>query len=239
MYFESRGNAERATVICSAVSTDLLQWTHESGVRLEGFAGVGGPRYVPLGDGRGRLYCFATEVNSSSDPPRRRQSVVSATTHDGLNFSWDAGVRLPDRQGQQDNAGITAAEVIPPADGDEVWTMIYSAWQDVPAGTVVPLHPSQDPQAVQTGRSDDFAAASIASDMAGFRSRIFRATSADGLTWKPAGCVVAGGGYESDDLDAVHAEDMSIVKIDEQRYRMYYAACDRLGTWRIASAINL
>ena len=205
---------------------------------MRGFDGVGGPRYVPLQDGGGRLYCFGTVIDQSHNPPRRRQSVVSATTHDGLNFSWDAGARLLDRQGQQDNAGITAAEVIPPAGGDEVWTMIYSAWQDVPEGTVVPLHPSQDPQALETGRSDDFAAASIASDMAGFRSRIFRATSADGLTWKPAGCVVAGGGYESDDLDAVHAEDMSIAHIDGHRYRMYYAACDRFGTWRIASAIN-
>ena len=31
--------------------------------------------------------------------------------------------------------------------------MFFSAWQDVPAGTVVPLHPSKDPRAVADGRS--------------------------------------------------------------------------------------
>ena len=51
-------------------------------------------------------------------------------------------------------------------------------------------------------------------------------------------CVVEGGGYTSDDLDAVHAEDMSLVEFEPGRYRMYYAACDRHGNWRIASAVN-
>jgi hypothetical protein len=39
-------------------------------------------------------------------------------------------------------------------------------------------------------------------------------------------------------LDAVHAEDMSLVEFEPGRYRMYYAACDRHGNWRIASAVN-
>ena len=39
-------------------------------------------------------------------------------------------------------------------------------------------------------------------------------------------------------LDAVHAEDMSLVQIGPSEYRMYYAACDRDGNWRIASAIT-
>ena len=60
MYFESRGSADRRTVICSAVSDDLIRWRHEDGIRLEGFGGVGGPRFLSLPDGRGRLYCFAS-----------------------------------------------------------------------------------------------------------------------------------------------------------------------------------
>jgi hypothetical protein len=237
MYFESRGSADRPTVICSAVSDDLLHWKHEDGIRLEGFDGVGGPRYLLLPDGRGRIYCFASEpVAVASGHEDRRQSIVSAASSDGLNFAFEPGYRLRDRQAEHDTAGITAAEVIPPQ-GNDSWTMFFSAWQDVPAGTEVPLHPSRDPDAANTGLSDDFSATSIASDMAGYRSRIFTAYSQDGLVWERAGCVIEGGGYNSDELDAVHSEDMSLVEIGDCLYRMYYAACDRNGNWRIASAV--
>ena len=236
MHFEARGTADRPTVICSATSNDLLSWTPEEGVRVQGFDRVGGPRYVSLPDGRGRLYCCVSAVDHSAGG--RRQGVVSATTSDGLGFSIDDGYRLRGRQTEYDSAGITAAEVLPPSDADENWKMFYSAWQDVPAGTIAPRHPSQDPEATSNGASADFAAASIASDMSGYRSRIFTARSKDGLTWERDCCVVAGGGYTSDDLDAVHAEDMSLVEFEPGRYRMYYAACDRHGNWRIASAVN-
>ncbi len=237
MYFEARGTADRPTVICSAVSHDLLNWSREEGVRQQAFDRVGGPRYVSLPDGRGRLYCCAAGVDQS-DTSEQRQGVVSATTSDGLNFSIDGDYRLYGRQTEGDSAGITAADVIAPSDVNEDWIMFYSAWQDVRAGTSVPLHPSQDPDATNNGNSANFAAASIASDMAGFRSRIFIARSKDGLNWKQQGCVVEGGGYNSDELDSVHAEDMSLVEIEPGRYRMYYAACDRGGNWRIASAVN-
>ena len=111
--------------------------------------------------------------------------------------------------------------------------MFFSAWQDVPAGTEVPLHPSRDPDAAN---NEDFAATSIATDIAGYRSRIFTAQSRDGLVWERVGCAIEGGGYSSDELDAVHSEDMSLIEIEDGQYRMYYAACDRNGDWRIASA---
>ena len=82
----------------------------------------------------------------------------------------------------------------------------------------------------------DFAAASIAADMAGFRSRIFEAESDDGLTWRRTGVVVEGAGHGSVELDAVHAEDMSVVRLPDGRLRMYYAACDSTGNWRVLSA---
>jgi hypothetical protein len=116
--------------------------------------------------------------------------------------------------------------------------MVYSAWQDVPAGTIVPLHPSADAGAVTNGASADFAAASIAADMAGYRSRILLARSDDGVTWQRAGVLIAGDGYGGTTLDAVHAEDMSLIALDDGRWRMYYAACDAHGVWRIASAIS-
>ena len=53
-----------------------------------------------------------------------------------------------------------------------------------------------------------------------------------------ARCAIEGPGYGGEGLDAVHAEDMSLVTIGEGRYRMYYAACGRAGQWRIASAVS-
>jgi hypothetical protein len=233
MYFESRGSADRPTVICSAVSDDLLHWTHENEIRLQGHDGVGGPRYLRLPDGRERIYCFASERFSDAE---WHQSIISAVSSDGLNFAFEPGYRQRDKRTEHDTAGITAAEVTPPQGNHDRWTMFFSAWQDVPAGTEVPLHPSRDPDVANTGLSDDFATRSIASDMAGYRSRIFTAHSRDGLVWERAGCVIEGGGYSSGELDAVHSEDMSLVEIGDGQYRMYYAACDRNGNWRIASA---
>jgi len=50
--------------------------------------------------------------------------------------------------------------------------------------------------------------------------------------------VLDGGEYDGDELDAVHAEDMSLVEVEPERYRIYYAAYDRQGNWRIANAAN-
>lgn len=240
MYFESRGPADRPTVICSAVSDDMLDWKLEDGIRLENPGGLGGPRYLRLPDGRGRLYCCASEFGPGGPAGGQRQSkgVVSAITDDGLNFEFEPGVRMADRQDEYDQVGISAAEVIPPASTDDDWTMFYSVWQDVPAGTEVPVHPSEDANAVAEGTSEDFAAASIAADMAGYRSRIFVADSPDGLEFSPARCAIEGAGYGGEGIDAVHAEDMSLIPIGDGGYRMYYAACDRDGNWRIASAVT-
>ena len=241
MYFEARGPADQPTVICSAVSANMLDWELEDGIRLQRPGGVGGPRYLPLLDGGGRLYCFESAFgpNGIAGGERIAQSVVSAITIDGLHFQFEAGHRMQDRQGPCDNAGITAAQVIAPLVAGDPWTMVYSAWQDVPVGTVVPVHPSHDATAVESGRSADFAAASVAADMAGYRSRIFAAHSSDALVWGPGTCIIDGNGYCADGLDAVHAEDMSLIEIGDGVYRMYYAACDRHGSWRIVSAVTV
>ena len=235
MYFESRGSADRPTVICSARSNDMFHWRHEPGIRLESDSNLGGPRYLALPDGTARLYCFHTTTNSDGE---QSQHVVSASTTDGNNFSLDANARLTDRSGELDDRGITAAEVIHHPAATPSWTMIYSAWQAPPPGSQVPLHPSQDAQAVARGSSADFAAASIAADIAGYRSRIFAATSPDGHNWTRQGCILAGAGYASDEIDAVHAEDMSLISIGQGNWRMYYAACDRRGRCCVASAVT-
>lgn len=240
MYVETRGPANEPTVICSALSDDLLAWEFEDGIRLRSPGGVGAPRYMPLPGGIGRMYCVRSEFGPGGPGRAERlaQFVASALTSDGLRFEYEPGARLRDRQAAYDSAGITAAEAVPPARAGAPWTLFYSAWQDVPPGYTPPLHPSHDPEAVARGRSEDFAAASIAADMAGYRSRIFEAHSHDGLQWEGAVCAIEGAGYGAAGIDAVHAEDMSLIELDDGCLRMYYAACDKDGNWRIASAIR-
>ncbi|MDA0833067.1 MAG: hypothetical protein O2955_14950 [Planctomycetota bacterium] len=237
MYFESRGPASMPTVICSAISDDMLNWKLEEGIRIRGQGDARAPRYLPLSDGRARMFFILTERDPISQTTLS-QSVFSAITENGLDFDIEPGCRLRDRQGEFDAVGLTAGEAIPPQHSSDTWSMIFSAWQDVPAGTEVPLHPSHDTNAETNGTSEDFAAASIRCDLAGFRSRIFIAESPDGFTWGPSECIVEGGGFASDDLDAIHAEDMSVIRLDDGRYRMYYAACDTKGTWRVLSAVS-
>jgi hypothetical protein len=117
--------------------------------------------------------------------------------------------------------------------------MVYSGWEDRPTGSPEPVHPSDDPGAVASGASADFAATSIASDLSGYRSRILLATSADGVTYARRGCLIEGEGYGGTGLDAVHAEDMSLLPLPGGGWRMYYAACDTRGGWRIASALRV
>ncbi len=240
MYFESRGPADQPPVICSAISSDMLYWEIEAGSRLQNGSGIGGPRYLELPEGGGRLYCFSAEFGPGGPTGGERisQGVISARASDGLDFEFEPGYRMLDKQARDDGHGITAAEVIPPQTPGDEWSMIFSIWQDAPPGTAVPKHPSQDPNAEETGLSEDFAAASIATDIAGFRSRICVAYSVDGLVWDRARCIIEGAGYGQEGMDAIHAEDMSLVAIGRGQYRMYYAACDNDGVWRILSAVT-
>jgi hypothetical protein len=240
MYYEARGTADRPTVIASAISSDQVNWTIEEGIRLQSPGGVSAPRIVPLSEGRSRLYCCRSEFGPGGPGKGERlsQCVVSAASHNGIDFEFEPGVRIKDRQGVLDSAGITAGEAIPSAQG-QGWSMFYSAWQDIPAGGNAVLHPSHDANAVAKGTSDDFAAASIASDLSGYRSRILVATSPDGLAWSEDRCVIEGAGYGQEGIDAVHAEDMSLMPLEDGRLRMYYAACDSAGRWQIASAVTV
>lgn len=240
MYFEARGTADVPTVIRSATSSDLLRWTIEDGVRFHGPGGVGGVRHVALPDGRARIYCLESLYDPGGLAAGRRvsQRIVSAISVDGLRFEREPGVRMTDRQSTFDTAGITTAEVLPPRGADQPWTMLFSAWQLPASGTAAPLHPSLDADAIANGNSADFAAVSIASDMSGYRSRIFRAESHDGLSWGPGELVLEGDGYGGVEVDAVHAEDMSVIEYAPGCHRMYYAACDAHGRWCVASAIR-
>ena len=234
MYFEARGPANVPAVICSATSTDMLNWDIEDGIRLERNGGLGGPRYTSLSDGIGRLYCCNLELRQSEGNLKR---VINAVTYDGINFEFEQEHIVRSDQYFMETAGITAAEVISPDAHQSDWAMIYSAWQDVPPGTIVPPHPSHDTHSVESGQSDSFATESIKVDMAGYRSRLFMALSIDGENWGTGKCIIDGGGHNSNRLDAVHAEDMSVMKISKDTYRIYYACCDKYGNWRVASAL--
>ena len=167
------------------------------------------------------------------------QGVITATTENGLNFITEDGYRIKSGQQRFDSGGYTAAEILAADEPNEdLSTMYVSAWQDVGPGAEVPIHPSRNPKAVSSGISADFAAASIACDISGYRSRIYAAHSDDDNNWEIGECVVEGDGYGGSDPDAIHAEDMSLIKLDDGRYRMYYAACDIAGNWRILSAVS-
>ena len=240
MYVEARGTSDRPTVITSAVSDDLLDWQHEPGVRLATPDGLGGPRLFALPDGRCRLLACGDDFGDAGRVSGKRigKHIISAISDDGLDFTFEPGERIRSGQGNWDALGITAGQLLLPTDPAGTWTMIYSAWQDAPPGSLIPPHPSDPATADRPPEDLDFAAASIAADIAGFRSRIFQATSPDGLEFGMPECIVTGGGYDSSDIDAVHAEDMSVITLRDGRRRMYYAACDTDGRWRIASAVS-
>ena len=225
MYFEARGTADLPTVICSALSEDMLDWKIEEGIRLQGKGSVRAPRYLAAEGGVGRLYCCGSHGDQSG--------ILSARSEDGLGFELEAVYLLQPLDRDLESGSFSAAEVVPPQGPDDEWTMFYSAWQDAPPGAEVPPHPSLD-----SSLSEDFAAASIASDMAGFRSRIYSAYSSDGIRWERGECVVEGAGYGGEGVDAVHAEDMALVALGGGSYRMYYAACDKDGNWGVASALS-
>lgn len=240
MYFGAAGLAGEPAVICSALSDDMLNWHWEDGVRLRAFDGVGGARYLPLAEGRGRLYCWAREGQGNI--------LACAASSDGINFEIEPECRFDRERTEFDSLGITAAEVIAPTESGGDYAMIYSEWQNVPPGTQPPVHPSNDTDSDvndcgsgNSGNSDsdeDFAVASIASDISGYRSRIYTANSSDGILWQRRSCIIEGAGYAQPGADAVHAEDMSLIRLDDGRYRMYYAACDTNGRWSVASAVT-
>ncbi|MCH2129896.1 MAG: hypothetical protein MK179_12170 [Pirellulaceae bacterium] len=232
MYYQLSGPADDPCSIGSANSTDMLHWNIEPGIRLKDTTGVRSPRFVSLPSGGGRLYCTV----SMEQDGQHTFGVRSAVTRDGLAFEWEQGWRLSFDGAEDDTMSISAAEVVPPTKHGGSWTMFYSAWQDVPAGTVVPTHPSNNVHAIHDGSSKNFAETSIAVDMAGYRSRIFVTQSVDGLHWEQGECILEGRGYGNHGIDAVHAEDMSLLHLSAKQYRMYYAGCDSQGIWRIASA---
>ncbi len=281
MYVESRGEADVPTVVTSAWSTDLLHWTHEDGIRLQGPDGVSVrcPRIMrlpPPPPPGGTSSSFNSVGESGTESALRLMvvdgngdvlSALSQNGSSGLEFTLEPGARLR-HQPEGDHRAFTAADVIPsPSGGVGGSTLLFSAWTPrlphptgwkhpahlpLPPSQGGPPHPSTDPC---TDHSK-FAELSIASDLDGFRSRIFVAREKTVATTSATSypvpqyetvptaahqrgeCIVEGAGYGSTDIDAVHAEDMCWTALPDGRIRMYYASCDSAGAWQIASCVT-
>jgi hypothetical protein len=80
MYFYDIGGPQGQNTIYSAVSSDGVNFTLESGTRFT-LANVYDPNVVVLPDGRYRMYLNMADI-------------VSATSSDGLTFTQDDGVRV-------------------------------------------------------------------------------------------------------------------------------------------------
>ena len=104
MYFEARGAASRPVVIASAVSSDMLVWRVEEGIRLEYPTSVHAPRFTPApgGGGGGRMLAIG---QGTSGPQvracRGRWPVAAAAACAGVvevataTWAWRQGSLAP------------------------------------------------------------------------------------------------------------------------------------------------
>jgi len=138
--------ADQPTVICSAVSEDMLNWQYEEGVRLQTSDKVGGPRFLKLPDGRGRLYCFCRMKKNLSDGTCwSGNDLISGISSDGINFELEPQCRFSRDRTEFASLGITAAEVVAPANAGDNYVMVYSEWQDAPVVRMFPRIPALIP----------------------------------------------------------------------------------------------
>ncbi len=127
MYYEAR-SPDAPTAILSATSTDGLDWDLEAGVRIaDGEWSYGTPRCVYFPTDRGltyRLYFhhYSFPLNSGLDA---QNHIVSAVSHDGLEFEFEPGIRVAQETGRESYA-VYAPDVVRLGDG--TFRMYYAAW---------------------------------------------------------------------------------------------------------------
>ena len=193
---------------------------------------------VQLADGRFRMYIEARRI---SDRPT---VITSAISEDQLVWQHEERVDGPAVNEAASTSSVPCPGTVSTSCSNRAKGSAADRNSTTPQASPWDncwLHPVPGPWSIRPGRTPppeelDFAAASIAADISRFRSRIFQAMSEDGLSFRPPEYIVAGGSYDSNELDAVHADDMSVITLGDGRKRMYYAACDTTGRWRFASA---
>ncbi|MDA1018102.1 MAG: hypothetical protein O3A00_27055 [Planctomycetota bacterium] len=179
-------------------------WIKEDGPRLQGSRDLDSSRLqspciVRIPSGGYRL--FYTAVGPAKPYPECQGYILSAVSEDGLTFEKEPGIRLAPQPGiPHMSLRVISPLVTLCADGR--WRMYFESRGPASIPTVI--------------------CSAISSDMLHWELK-------DGIRFQ-APC---GAG-----LDAVQAEDMSLIQIASGRYRMYYAACDAQGRWCVASAIN-
>jgi len=247
------------TRILSATSSDGVAWTPERGVRLSAQAGgagefrVASSEVVPLDDGSERLRMY---YECCAGPQSQQNSIRSAVSADGLDWTVETGVRL-----ELSDRNITSPRIIFLDDGrcrlycGERGRGIISAMSE-DGGLTFEVEPDLRVAADQSfDRFATFAPEIILLPGGGYRmfyagygdpkrAHILTAVSDDGLNWlKNSEPVLAPG---STAWDAVKCSEMCVIQTPlsgaaGNSFRMFYEACDgtaqdQRGVWRIGSA---
>lgn len=254
-----------STRILSAFSTDGTTWVPEPGVRLspqEGGAGeyrVVSSEVVPVGDGRRLRMYFECCAGSQAVT----NSIRSATSSDGLNWTMDPGVRV-----ECEGHNYASPRIIFQDDG-HCRMYVFDRGQGIISFVShdgLDFQPEPGLRIGQDGPFDSLCAfapeivrvagAGYVMYYAGYsqtphgpaaRADILRAVSSDGLIWKKAAAPVIAPGPGG--WDAAKASEMCLIRLpgpasEPPRYRMFYEACDGTtenarGVWRIASATSV
>ncbi len=124
MYFEAVGRT--GSSIRSAIASEGHTFVVEDDARVQvSGATVGSPRALVLPDGRLRLYFheYPAPFEMGLD---RGNRVVSAVAKDGLRFSVEPGVRVPQTLDRYEREAVYAAQPVRLADGRV--RVFYGAW---------------------------------------------------------------------------------------------------------------
>jgi predicted GH43/DUF377 family glycosyl hydrolase len=139
MYFQASSGGG-PSVVLSAISKDGLNWEPEPGARAaDARWSFGSPRciYVESPDAPTGL-AYRLYFHHYSYPMRcgldAQNHIISATSHDGLAFEMEPGVRIAQESEERESYAVYAPEVIGLADG--TYRMYYSGWSDVIRGGV-------------------------------------------------------------------------------------------------------
>lgn len=246
-----------STRILSAYSVDGQRWTPEAGVRMspeEAGAGefrVVSSEVVPVGDGgRWRMYfecCAGSQAVSNS--------IRSATSSDGLNWTIDSGDRVASPGHNFSSPRIVFLEdgrsrMYLYDRGHGIISLISRDGLEFVAESGLRIAQDSAYDAVCAFAPEIVIVPNVGYVMyyAGYgsatRADILRAVSSDGVRWtKSASPVVAPG---PGGWDAAKASEMCLIRLptaagEPARYRMFYEACDGTapgarGVWRIAAA---
>ncbi len=245
--------------ILSAISADGVAWIPESGVRLspqQGGAGdfrVVSSEVVPLSDtGKLRMY-----FECCDGPQSQQNSIRSAVSDDGLDWSVEPGSRL-----EQRDRNLSSPRILFLDDGrcriycGQRGTGIISAASDdggltftMESGVRIATDQPFDRLMAFAPEIVRLKSGSYRMYYAGYgdpsRADILTALSDDGLNWQKESRPVLS---PSSAWDAAKCSEMCVIwnpqsPAADNGFRMVYEACDgstagRRGVWRVATAIG-